>query len=289
MEQSKVGKLIAKRRKKLKMTQEELANKLYVTNKTVSRWENGDYMPDLSMIVSLSNVLGVSTYELLTGVVDSNKSNIEIETRVLFSLSEEVKIVNYLKKFEDLIYKGKFYEKTSQYNHPDKNIDFYSKDIDARFRVRISKNETYNKCMISYKRRKENFLDEDINNEEEVEVNIDYKDYDNLTYILEKVLKMELVESYERYRYVFYNDDIEIDVDIFPFMIVVEIENRSSDKDPQVTVMYYLEKLGFNLNDTYKLSWDDKYEELCIEQNIVAHKIVTFDKQMPEFKNKLFE
>jgi len=104
MEQSKVGKLIAKRRKKLKMTQEELANKLYVTNKTVSRWENGDYMPDLSMIVSLSNVLGVSTYELLTGVVDSNKSNIEIETRVLFSLSEEVKIVNYLKKFEDLIY-----------------------------------------------------------------------------------------------------------------------------------------------------------------------------------------
>jgi len=102
-------------------------------------------------------------------------------------------------------------------------------------------------------------------------------------------LKEEIVDRNKRYRYVFYNDDIEIDVDIFPFMIVVEIENRSSDKDPQVTVMYYLEKLGFNLNDTYKLSWDDKYEELCIEQNIVAHKIVTFDKQMPEFKNKLFE
>ena len=289
MEQSKIGKLIANRRKVLKMTQEELASKLYVTNKTVSRWENGDYMPDLSMIVSLSNILGVSTYELLTGLVNSNKSNIETETRVLFSLSEEDKIVNYLKKFDDLIYKGKFYEKTSQYNHPNKNIDFYSKDIDARFRVRISRNETYNKCMISYKRRKENFLNEDINNEEEVEVNIDYKDYDNLTYILEKILKMELVESYERYRYVFYNDDIEIDVDIFPFMIAVEIENRSSDKDPQVTVMYYLEKLGFNLNDTYKLSWDDKYEELCKEQNIEAYKIVTFDKQMPKLKNKLFK
>lgn len=289
MEQSKVGKLIAKRRKELKMTQEELANKLYVTNKTVSRWENGDYMPDLSMIVSLSNILGVSTYELLTGVANFNKSNIETETRVLFSLSEEDKIVNYLKNLYDLIYKGKFYEKTSQYNHPDKDIDFYSKDIDARFRVRISRNETYNKCMISYKRRKENFLNEDINTEEEVEVNIDYKDYDNLIYILEKVLKMELVESYERYRYVFYNDDIEIDVDIYPFMIAVEIENKSSDKNPELVVMYYLEKLGFGINDIYKLSWDDKYEELCKKQNIIVHKIVTFDKQMPEFKNKLFK
>ena len=288
MEQSRIGKLIAKKRKELKMTQEELANKLFVTNKTVSRWENGNYMPDLSMIVSLSNVLGVSTYELLTGDINSNKSNIETETRVLFSLSEEEKIINYLNGFSDLSYKGKFYEKTIQYNHPDKNIDFYSKEIDARFRVRLSKNEDYNKCMISYKRRKENFLSEEINNEEEVEINIDYKDYNNLTYILEKVLKMELVESYERYRYVFYNDDIEIDVDIYPFMIAIEIENKSMDKDPEMVVMYYLEKLGFNINDTYKLSWDDKYEELCKEQNVEVYKTVTFDKKMPEFKNQLF-
>ena len=289
MEQTKIGKVIAKRRKELKMTQEELANKLYVTNKTISRWETGNYMPDLSMIVSLSNILGISTYELLTGEVNSSNSNIETETRVLFSLSEEDKIINYLKGFDDLLYKGKFYEKTSQYNHPDKNIDFYSKEIDARFRVRISESENNKKCMISYKRRNENFLKEDINNEEEVEVNIDYKDYDNLNYILENVLKMELVESYERYRYVFYNDDIEIDVDIYPFMIAIEIENKSNNKDAKMVVMYYLEKLGFTLEDTYKLSWDDKYEELCENQNIEAYKIVTFDKKMPEFKDKLFK
>ena len=289
MEQTKIGKVIAKRRKELKMTQEELANKLYVTNKTVSRWETGNYMPDLSIIVSLSNILDISTYELLTGEVSSNNSNIETETRVLFSLSEEDKIINYLKGFDDLLYKGKFYEKTSQYNHPDKNIDFYSKEIDARFRVRISESENNKKCMISYKRRNANFLKEDINNEEEVEVNIDYKDYDNLNYILENVLKMELVESYERYRYVFYNDDIEIDVDIYPFMIAIEIENKSNNKDAKMVVMYYLEKLGFTLEDTYKLSWDDKYEELCENQNIEAYKIVTFDKKMPEFKDKLFK
>lgn len=289
MEQARIGKVIAKRRKELKMTQEELANKLFVTNKTISRWENGNYMPDLSLIVSLSNILNISTYELLTGEINLNNSNIETETRVLFSLSEEDKIINYLKGINDLSYKGKFYEKTSQYNHPDKSIDFYSKEIDARFRVRISESKSNKKCMISYKRRKENFLKEDINNEEEVEVNIDYKDYDNLIYILENVLKMNLVESYERYRYVFYNEDIEIDVDIYPFMIAIEIENKSNNKDPGMVVMYYLEKLGFTLEDTYKLSWDDKYEELCNKQNIEVYKIVTFDKKMPEFKDKLFK
>ena len=67
MNQEKIGKLIAKKRKELNMTQLDLADKLYVTNKTVSRWEKGNYMPDLSMIVSLSEILGVSTYELLTG------------------------------------------------------------------------------------------------------------------------------------------------------------------------------------------------------------------------------
>ena len=45
------------------------------------------------MIVTLSTILNISTYELLTGEVKSNKNNIETETRVLFSLSEEDKII----------------------------------------------------------------------------------------------------------------------------------------------------------------------------------------------------
>ena len=122
-----------------------------------------------------------------------------------------------------------------------------------------------------------------------MEVNVEYNDYNNLTYILENVLRMDLVESYERYRYVFYNEDIEIDVDVYPFMIALEIENKSMDKDSQLVVMYYLEKLGFSLKDIYKLSWDDKYEELCKNQNIEIYKIVTFDKKMPRFDNHLFE
>lgn len=290
MNQEKIGKFISEKRKELNLTQKELADKLYVTDKTISRWENGNYMPDLSNIIVLSDILGVSTYELLLGEeideAEKNKNNIETETRVLFSLDKEDEIIDKLNKIEDITYKGKFYEKTIQYNHPDKKIDFYSKEIDARFRVRITENKNYQKCMISYKRRGQDFFKDKINSEEEVEVEINYKDFDNLSYILENVLKMELVESYERYRYVYYNDDVEIDVDIYPFMIAVEIENKSIDKDPKMVVLYYLEKLGFTLDDIYQLSWDDKYEELCKEQNIEVYKIVEFDKKMPIFKNK---
>ena len=288
MNQEKIGRFISEKRKELGLTQKELADKLYVTDKTISRWENGNYMPDLSNIIVLSDILGVSTYELLLGEKmtkeDKNKDNIETETRVLFSLDKEEEIIKKLNEIDDLIYKGKFYEKTIQYNHPDENIDFYSKEIDARFRVRITENKNYQKCMISYKRRGQDFFKDKINSEEEVEVEINYNDFNNLSYILENVLNMKLVESYERYRYVYYNDDVEVDVDIYPFMIAVEIENKSADKDPRMVVLYYLERLGFTLDDIYQLSWDDKYEELCREQNIEIHKIVEFDKEMPVFK-----
>ncbi len=70
MDTLKIGKFIAKKRKEKNMTQEELARILGVTNKTVSRWENGNYMPDLSLLKLLSEALGVSLNELLSGEED---------------------------------------------------------------------------------------------------------------------------------------------------------------------------------------------------------------------------
>lgn len=67
MDTLKIGKFIALKRKEKKMTQEDLARVLGVTNKTVSRWENGNYMPDLSLLKPLSETLGVSLNELLSG------------------------------------------------------------------------------------------------------------------------------------------------------------------------------------------------------------------------------
>ena len=53
MDTKKIGAFIAMNRKKKGYTQEQLAEKLGVTNKTISRWENGHYMPDLSVVRQL--------------------------------------------------------------------------------------------------------------------------------------------------------------------------------------------------------------------------------------------
>ena len=58
------------------MSQKDLADKLYVTDKTISRWETGVYMPDLSTIILLSDILNVSAYELLLGEsITNNEAN----------------------------------------------------------------------------------------------------------------------------------------------------------------------------------------------------------------------
>lgn len=67
MDSKKIGAFIAMNRRKRGLTQEQLGERLGVTNKTVSRWENGNYMPDLSMLEPLSKELDISLNELLAG------------------------------------------------------------------------------------------------------------------------------------------------------------------------------------------------------------------------------
>ena len=67
MDTIKIGRFIAKKRKELGLTQQQLAEQLGVTNKTISRWENGNYMPDLSMIEPLSEILQISLNEFFAG------------------------------------------------------------------------------------------------------------------------------------------------------------------------------------------------------------------------------
>ena len=67
MDQEKIGKFICAVRKQQGMTQEQLGEHLGVTNKTVSRWETGKYMPDIDKLQELSAILGISINELLAG------------------------------------------------------------------------------------------------------------------------------------------------------------------------------------------------------------------------------
>lgn len=67
MNQSKTGKFIAALRKEKGMTQEQLGERLCVTNKTISRWENGNYMPNIEMLSLLSKEFNVSINEIIAG------------------------------------------------------------------------------------------------------------------------------------------------------------------------------------------------------------------------------
>lgn len=67
MNQIEIGNFIGKKRKELNLTQAQLAEKLGVSNKTVSKWENGKCMPDYGVIQPLCTELGVTVSELMDG------------------------------------------------------------------------------------------------------------------------------------------------------------------------------------------------------------------------------
>lgn len=208
----------------------------------------------------------------------------EYEVRFYYNSDDINRLMEKLSNIKELNKGLRTYEKTVQYNHCDTKYDFYSKEIDGRFRVRVSSNEEKSKCKLSWKRRIPSTLENDVNKEEEKEVNILYEDLDNFIFIVENVMHFNVVESYERYRTVFTNDDVEISLDEYPFGIALEIENKSNSKKPETVVRDWVSKLGLDINDAYRLSWDDKYAELCDEQNIERFNEVTFDKVMPKVR-----
>lgn len=67
MDLIKIGQFIAELRREKGLTQEQLGEKLGVTNKTVSRWENGNYLPNVEMLQLLGREFGVDINELLCG------------------------------------------------------------------------------------------------------------------------------------------------------------------------------------------------------------------------------
>lgn len=75
MNQEKVGLFISERRKEKKFTQKELADKLGVTDRSVSNWENGKCLPDYSLFPMLCKELSITLEELLAGEVKPKKNN----------------------------------------------------------------------------------------------------------------------------------------------------------------------------------------------------------------------
>ena len=89
MDMVKMGSFLAELRKERNLTQAELGEKLGVTNKTISRWETGNYMPSVEMLEELSTMYGMTINELLSGKKLSTEEYKEMaETNIKETLKE---------------------------------------------------------------------------------------------------------------------------------------------------------------------------------------------------------
>lgn len=90
MDQEKIGKFIAECRKEKGLTQNQLAEKLGVTDKAVSKWENGRCMPDISSLQPLTQELGITINELLCGEKITEDKYMERSDENMFELIKKV-------------------------------------------------------------------------------------------------------------------------------------------------------------------------------------------------------
>ena len=98
MEQDKIGEFIAKLRKEKNMTQQQLADKLCVTDRAVSNWEHGRRLPDYSILKELCDILSISINELFAGKRIEKENYNKIADENLLNVIEKIDEEN--KKFQ---------------------------------------------------------------------------------------------------------------------------------------------------------------------------------------------
>ena len=81
MNQKKIGEFLKKLRSEKELTQEQLAEKLGVSNRTVSRWETGNNLPDIGMLIELAEFYDIDIREIIDGGMKSENMNAEIKNK----------------------------------------------------------------------------------------------------------------------------------------------------------------------------------------------------------------
>ena len=104
MDQIKIGRFIAEKRKEKKMTQVQLAEKLGITDRAVSKWETGKSLPDASIMLELCGLLGITVNDLLSGeVVSMNNYNDKMEKNLIEAVRQKEQADKRLLSLEVLI------------------------------------------------------------------------------------------------------------------------------------------------------------------------------------------
>lgn len=79
MDQKKIGNFLKELRKEKKLTQEQVADKLGVSGRTISRWETGAYMPDISLLVDIAEMYDVDVRDIIDGERKDTNMNSEVK------------------------------------------------------------------------------------------------------------------------------------------------------------------------------------------------------------------
>ena len=94
MDSVKIGKFIAERRRAENLTQAQLAEKLNITDRAVSKWENGRAMPDTSIMLELCDILKITVNDLLSGEKISMENNDQKNEQLLLEMAKELETKN---------------------------------------------------------------------------------------------------------------------------------------------------------------------------------------------------
>ena len=247
-----LGIRIKELRTKKKISQEELASMLYVTDKTISSWENARTEPSLEMVKKLSEILECSISYLLYG--DTPKQDIDLEIKVSLSKKEYFDLTKLL---DD---KGKFIKVSTQkdtYYEPThrkfiENMDYISEWL----RIGQRGNET----ILNYKNWYDNLYCD------EYEVKIDSKE--NMEKIFEKLGIKELIKVNKTRKIYMYQGKYEIGLDeVENLGYFIEIENKKYEKpilEEYDELISTASNLNINLNNITKKG----YPHILLEEKI---------------------
>lgn len=236
-----LGNRIANLRKEKGLTQQELANKLFVTDKTISSWESNRTEPNLEIIIRLSEILEISAGYLIYG--DSNKNDIETEIKVGLSKEEFERIEKNMKANAKFLKNSKqidtYYQPTYR-----KFLKDNSETINEWLRIGIRGN----KKILNYK----NWYDDMYCDEYEVEIDDDK----NLDKIFE-VLGLEKIAVVNKVRNTYYFlDKYEIALDYVEklgYFIEIEVKKYTEKAiDEYDKLLKVAKDLNLNLDNIDK-------------------------------------
>ncbi|MBR4073581.1 MAG: helix-turn-helix transcriptional regulator, partial [Clostridia bacterium] len=94
MNQIKIGKFISSQRRSINLTQAALAEKLGITDRAVSKWERGKGLPDVSIMIDLCEILGITVNELLSGEKISMENSNQKNEQLLLDMAKELEQKN---------------------------------------------------------------------------------------------------------------------------------------------------------------------------------------------------